>query len=103
MMLTPYEAVLIERTARALQATPLLELRVFGSRARDQARADSDLDLAALFAGPFDARTAQRVAALAADLRAEAPLQLVPLFEDEPPSLLRAAVAREGVTVWTRT
>lgn len=102
MMLTPFEAGLIDRAVRALRAAPLRELRVFGSRARGWARADSDLDVAALFAGPFDADTVRQVAALEAELRAEAPVQLVPLFDDEPPSLLRSAVAREGIAVWTR-
>ncbi len=103
MLLTPLETRLIDRTARLLHAAPLRELRVFGSRARGTARADSDLDIAALFAGPFDAAIARHVAAVEAELRHEAPVQLVPLFDSEPPSLLAAAVAHEGVSVWTRT
>jgi predicted nucleotidyltransferase len=103
MMLTPLEAGLIDRAARALRATALREMRVFGSRARGRARSDSDFDVAALLAGPFDAAVARMVAALEAELRSQAPVQIVPLFDAEPPSLLRAAVAREGITVWTRT
>jgi predicted nucleotidyltransferase len=81
---------------------------LFGSRARGRSTPESDIDVAVLVAGNRDRKLEDRIVALAADLQWQPPfeglLRLSPLvlFAAEPAGLLRRALDREGIVLWTR-
>ncbi len=89
-------------------ARPPLRAVVFGSRARGVSHANSDLDVAVIFAPPRSSGLEARLASIA--LAAQRPywlgaygihLRAVPFYEGEASALLEAAAA-EMETVWTR-
>jgi predicted nucleotidyltransferase len=78
---------------------------LFGSRARDRARADSDFDIAVLLdeesAGTDRGATIRRLAGRLGSVVASALLDLV-VLNDAPP-LLRHRVLRDGVLLYQRS
>jgi predicted nucleotidyltransferase len=103
------EALLREFVARLLAAAPagaIRAVRVFGSRARGESGPDSDLDVAVELREGADRASLHRLAADAAfdamEARDAHELGLAPLVVlPGPPVGVRAAIARDGITVWT--
>ena len=103
------EALLREFLARLLAAAPtgaIQAVRVFGSRARGESGPDSDLDVAVELREDADRATLHRLAADAAfdamEARDAHDLGLAPLvLPPGPPVGVRAAIARDGLTIWT--
>ncbi len=110
VVLSPYEEKLLESVISQLsRLDEVVEIIVFGSRARGQSREDSDLDLLVLTSmrDPGLLREIESLKALALpDMEDFLYVNLIPLAEAEyrkDPGLFRANVDREGVTVWKRS
>ena len=87
----------VQQIVRAAKRSLLLERAIlFGSRARADARADSDIDLAIEHAST-DAQWAEFVNEMAEQAPTLLALDLVDLARAEPP--LRARILREGRVV----
>ncbi len=112
--LTPLEKQVVHQVAEAVvrEHLPVVELKVFGSRARGHSNEHSDLDIAVVLDGEPDRDAGLRVADIAnrvsqalGEDEAHYPLriQLVPLFHGDEQGYLARTIAHEAVTVWTKT
>ncbi len=108
--LSPSEDVLLrDFVGRLLAAAPagaIAAIRVFGSRARGESGPNSDLDVAVLLREGADPAPLRRLATDAAfdamEARDAQDLALAPLvLPPGPPTGVRAAIIRDGLTVWS--
>lgn len=110
-LLTPGEHALlagfVARARAALGSEGLERILVFGSRARGEGHADSDLDLAVFTTATAPADTHRRLADLAQEVQDDHEdlphLRPVQIRAGEPtnPALLRT-IAREGIELWAK-
>ena len=109
-LLTPGEQDVLRRFCAGFGRLPRMPRRaaVFGSRARGDSHAHSDLDVAVMVDAPRDTAFESALSAIA--LAAQRPywlgqygilLRPVPFYADERTPLLEA-IAREMEVVWTR-
>jgi len=109
VVLSPYEEKLMESIISSFsRLDQVMEIIVFGSRARGQSREDSDLDLLVLLTGR-DPALLTKLDSLKAtalpDIEDYSYVNVIPLVEADhrrDPGLFRAHVDRDGVTVWKR-
>ncbi len=105
-LLTPAEREVLRDFVAGLRArlgaSTVESIAVFGSRARGDAREDSDLDVAVKLAGGEERAAARAVHEAAADVSSEdihlRPIVILPRTPLR--ASLRASLEREGVTVY---